>query len=259
MSGDHDCITNHLSKVPRVDRPRACRRRGVHYADCQHPDTCRGCVPRTAVVGELCPVCWAKVHDAFDTEDRRVSRVEELITHLRSIEKAAQAVGERVDTSAVKRLVIPDSWLAADGLMDALGAPKIPSTASIDDTFRLARDAVQDWTDLESIVSTREGAKRAVVLVKRIQVALSRWPDSETDWRHVPVMLCPSCVQPTLYRKGPLEFEDEITIECAGSNLMYDQGIGYDTCEWAMDWFAFLETYSRPIEAAFNIHRKGRS
>jgi hypothetical protein len=201
-------------------------------------------------------VCWEKVRDAFDAEGRRMSRVEELIVHLRSIEKAAQAVGERVDTSAVKRLVIPDSWLAADGLMDALGAPKIPSTASIDDTFRLARDAVQDWIDLESIVSTREGAKRAVVLVKRIQTALTRWPDSEVNWRWVPEILCPRCGQQTLYRKGPLEQGDDLLIQCAESPLMYED-LTYPYCEFSMDWFQWLEVYARPIEAAFAIHRKG--
>lgn len=259
---DHPCITHSLEKVHPADRPRRCYRRGVHFAECQHPDTCRGCVPRTAVVGELCPVCWAKVVDAL-------ARVGNLIVHLRSIEKAGQALGERVDTSAANRLIIPEPWTAADGLMDALGAPSIPSTASIDETFRRAGDAVAEWSDPESIVSTREGSKRAVVLVKRVHLALSRWPDSEVDWRKVPLMLCPSCQQATLYRKGPLYYQDELTIECAESHLMYDEPalrgsggeviqwrLGYPYCEWKMDFLEWLAVYSKPIEAAFAIHRR---
>lgn len=251
MTDDHVCITHHLTALPRVDRPRPCFRRGVHFAECVNPDTCRGCVPRTATDGLLCPVCSEKARDAL-------TRVEELTIHLRSIEKGAQALGERVDTSATKRLPLPESWLAADGLMDALGARPIPSTASIEDTFAIVHEAVRVWADVDAIIATREGAKRAVVLVRRMQTALARYPDSEVDWRHVPIILCPSCTQPTLYRKGPLQYHDEITIECAGSNLLYEQGIGYDTCTWKLDWFEFLDKYSRPIEAAFDIHRKGR-
>jgi hypothetical protein len=194
-------------------------------------------------------VCAAKATDAL-------GRVAELICHLRSIERGGQALGERVDTSATKRLILPESWLAADSLMDALGAHPIPSTTTVEDTFYRVSYAVSAWSDFEARASTRDGAKRAVVLVKRMQTALSRYPDSEVDWRWIPVMLCPSCGQATLHRRGPIHFEDDLLIQCAGSNLMYEQGIGYDSCEWAMDFFEWLDVYSKPIEAAFAIHAK---
>jgi hypothetical protein len=255
MSDDHVCVTNTLERVNRVDRPAPCRRRDTHYASCEDNDACRGCVPRSATHGELCIVCWRKVVDAL-------SRVEDLIVHLRSIDKDAQAVGERVQTTMQKRLVVPDSWLVADDLLEALGAPPIPSTASIDEAFALAADAVNAWGDLEAIVSDREGAKRAVVLVKRMQLALKRWPDSEAHYRHVPYLLCPSCSQRTLWRRAPLELGDDLVVECSGSHLMYDepgtrdwQGevtrwrLGYPYCEWRMDWDEFALVYG-PIFAA---------
>jgi hypothetical protein len=198
-------------------------------------------VPRSATHGELCRVCWDKARDAL-------SRVEDLIVHLRSIEKDAQAIGERVQTTMEKRLVVPDSWLAADGLLEALGVRPIPSTASIDESFRHAADAVNAWGDLESIVSTRDGAKRAAVLVRRMQTALQRWPDSEAQYRHVPYLLCPNCSQRTLWRRAPLEFMDDLVVECAESPLMYSIDEGYDYCEWSLDWETFAATYG-PIFA----------
>jgi len=200
-------------------------------------------VPRDAEVGYLCRVCWAKVQDAL-------SRVENLIVHLRSIEKMAQAVGERVDTTMEKRLILPETWMTADGLMEALGARAIPSTATIDDAFVLAKRAVALWADAESIVQTREGAKRAVVLVKRMQTALKRWPDSEVEYRHIPHVLCPTCRETSLWRRAPLEFEDEIRVEC-GTLLGYEPGLGYDRCEYRRDWFDWLDFHAPIIDQLF--------
>jgi hypothetical protein len=185
-------------------------------------------------------VCWAKTQDAL-------SRVENLIVHLRSIEKMAQAVGERVDTTMEKRLILPETWMAADGLMEALGANVIPSTATIDEAFLIARVAVAEWDDAETIVQSREGAKRAVVLVKRMQTALKRWPDSEVDLRPIPWISCPNCRYAHLWRKAPLEFLDDIRVTC-GTELGYERGLGYEQCEWSMDWFEWLDLYGPIIE-----------
>lgn len=256
------CITNDLEKLHPADRPRRCLAKvysedtgrwvPAHYAACPDPDTCRGCVPRDAEHGYLCRACYTRVQDAL-------TRVETMIVHLRSIEKTPQAVGERVDKSMEKSILMPDTWTAADGLMEALGAAPIPSTATIDDAFKLARDAVDGWADIDGIIATREGAKRAVVLVRRLQTAIKRWPDAEVDWRRVPLICCPSCGQATLHRRGPIEQYDDLLVQCAGSNLLYEQGIGYDTCEFVMDWFMFLDAYQKPIEAFFAIHRKDRA
>ena len=259
MFVERTCVTNDLERLPGADRPRRCLQKvfdeqvgrwvPAHYASCADPDSCRGCVPRVAEHGYLCRSCHAKTVDAL-------ARVAHLIVHLRSISKEPQALGERVDTSMEKSIIVPDSWLAADGLVEALGAPPIPSTAGIDATFQHVNAAVGEWGDVDRIIDSREGAKRAVVLVKRMRAALTRWPDSEVNWRHVPLILCPNCYQPTLYRRGPLDYRDDLLVQCAGSNLMYEQGIGYDECEFALDWFMFVDTYQAPIAAAFKIHTR---
>jgi len=250
---DRFCVTNDLELVHPADRPRRCTAKvqdatgrwvPAHYAACADPESCRGCVPRDADNGWLCRACYAKVRDAL-------TRVGELIVHLRSIEKAPQALGERVDTSMEKSIIVPETWIAADGLMEALGARPIPSTASIDETFALARAAVDEWADLDAIVQTREGAKRAVVMVKRMQTALRRWPDSEAQYRYVPHVRCPNCRQLTLWRRAPALVGDDLVIECSDSPLMYDDVDSYPYCEWRQDWFEWLDEYKPYIEWVF--------
>ncbi|GAA5198596.1 hypothetical protein [Microbacterium jejuense] len=236
----NDCVTNTLELLPGADRPRPCLQKvfddesgrwvPAHWATCDNPN-CRGCVPREAEHGKLCRTCYSKITDAL-------SRVEELIVHFRSIDKTAQAIGERVDTSMTKSIVIPDAWLAADGLMEALGAPPIPSTASIDDTFELARQAVGEWADVDSIIATREGAKRAVVLVKRLQTALKRWPDAEVLYRPIPWFVCEQCrTRGSLWRRSPVEQGDDLLIEC-----------GTPDCGWSAEWFGWIETHKQALE-----------
>lgn len=246
-----DCITNDdlWSKVPGADRPRPCKRRGMtregvripeaHWASCQD-DECRGCVPRSATHGHLCVVCWTKAEDAL-------ARVGDLTMHLRSIEKPPQAIGERVATSMEKSILMPDTWIAADGLLEALGARHVRAALDIrEDHDELAvhvRNAVAAWSDLGRIVSTVGGAKRAVVLVRRMQTALRRWPDAEVQWRHIPHMLCPrggvECGK-SLYRRAPLAYGDEILVECV-----------VEGCGYAMDYFAWVEQYERALLGAF--------
>lgn len=243
MSGQRYCISTDLEKVNRADRPRPCVERTrdestgrmvpMHYAGCADPTTCRGCVPKPAEFGYLCRACAVRVADAL-------TRVGDVIVHLRSISRNPQGIGERVDTSMERSIIVPDSWLVADSLMDALGAAPIPSTANIETTSLLVRDAVDMWSDPETIVATREGAKRAVVLVHRLRTALKRWPDTEVAWRHVPYVKCPSCGCLTLHRRGPVEAGDDLLIECSGSPLMYDLGLSYPYCEWKRDWFDWI-------------------
>ena len=238
---DHYCVTNDMLFVGRADRPKPCLREGFHW-DCANPATCRGCMPQEAAVGHLCGTCWEKAQDA-------VGRAANLIVHLRSVEKMGQAIGERVDTTMEKRLILPETWMAADELMDALGARPIPSTATIDDAFVLARAAVAAWSDLEAHVSTVRGATQAVVLVKRMQTALKRWPESEVELRPIPHVLCPICHELNLIRRAPLEFEDEIRVECS-TKLGYDESLGYD-CRYRREWFDWLEFHAPIIEHIF--------
>lgn len=232
MSDERWCITvdrEWWGAVPRADRPFPCHRRGIrdgarvpeaHYAECENP-LCRGCVPRSAVHGTmLCPVCLSKFKDAL-------GRLPWLISHFRSIEKGPSEVGERVDTSMTKSILLPDSWDAADELMVALGAPKFRSTDSIDQAIAKAHAVVDGWwADLDRRVNTAEGASQAVVTVKRMQNALHRWPSAEAEKRRIPGLLCPRCHEKNLYRHAPLEYLDELFVMCAN-----------DECDYRMPWF----------------------
>lgn len=218
MSDDRPCVTNHesMGAVPFRDRPFPCRRRGLHYASCPDPEQCRGCVPRSALHDSfLCPACSKRVNDTVD-------QLGWLIAHLRSIEKPAQALGERVATSMERSILMPDTWIAADELLTAIDAPVIPSTASMDDAIRHAHDAVAAWTaNLPERLNTLEGATQAVVLMKRVSVALKRWPDSEAELRPIPHMKCPSCGWDHLWRQGPAKKGDDERVICGTPGCGY--------------------------------------
>lgn len=244
---DRPCLTNDAlwENVHPLDRPFPCRRRGMtadgvrlpqgHYASCED-DECRGCVPRTATNGYLCSVCYGSVLDALD-------RAANLVTHLRSVERGGQALGERVATSMERSILIPNSWAAADQIMDALGAPQIPSTASIDETADRAGAAVAEWgVNVDQWVNTREGAKRAIVLMRRMRVALRQFPDSEAEYRHVPKLRCQDCANESLYRKGPEFFGDDCLVVCG------TEGCGFVRDWWS--WFQFVAPIYEHIMAA---------
>jgi hypothetical protein len=243
------CITTHteaMGAVPRGDRPFPCRRRGrdsngdriesAHFAKCEDQE-CRGCVPRSATHGYLCSVCYRRVVDAL-------GRLAWLIAHLRSIEKPAQAVGERVDTSMEKSILMPDPWIAADELMVSLGARVIPSTASIDRAIELAHEAVV--IDVDQWVNTIEGATSAVVMLKRMGTALKRWPDSEAQFRAIPYVRCPNCSQPHLWRSAPERAGDDLRVVC-----------GTPDCGYQLGWDAWTKQYA-PAFAAIETDMKRR-
>lgn len=250
MSDDQTyCVTNHLEAMGalhRSDRPYPCRRRGMtpageripeaHYAQCED-DRCRGCVPRSASSGYLCSVCHRRVVDAL-------GRIGWLIAHLRSIEKPSQALGERVDTSMEKSILMPDPWIAADELMVSLGARQIPSTASIDEAIRLAHSAAA--IDVDEWVNTIEGATSAVVMLKRMAVALKRWPDSEAEFRPIPFVRCPNCSEPHLWRSAPTTFGEELRVVC-----------GTPDCGYIVAWDAWVKQYA-PAFAAIEADMKRR-
>ncbi len=227
MTDDRVCVTHMDSAVFSVlGRPPRCYRRGQHYAACENPDECRGCVPRGAVWGYLCPVCADRLRDGLP-------RLEDLIGHLRSIESAGDALGERVDTSSANCLVVPETWLAADGLLEALGFPPFRTVDTIDDALTKAGVAVEHWRDnVDDIVNTVDGAARAVMVIRRMQTALKRWPDSEAQYRRIPHLLCPTCKRESLYRRAPIEQFDDLIVECSS-----------DTCDYTRDWFEWIDVY----------------
>lgn len=246
------CITTHtdaMAEVPRRDRPFPCRRRGrtpagdripeAHYADCEN-NQCRGCIPRSAHFGYLCPVCFGRL-------DSALPKLGDLIAHLRSIERPPMALGERVATSMERSILMPDTWIAADELMEAIGARVIPSTANIDTAIGLAHDAVDAWMrDRDQIINTIDGATQAVVLLKRIGLALRRWPDSDAELRPIPHMPCPACGWDHLWRQGPAKRGDDERVVCG------TEGCGYSYP------FLLWTAKNAPVFAEFEADMKRR-
>ena len=188
----------------------------------------------------LCPVCLGRFRDAL-------GRLAGLISHLRSISKPAQPLGERVNTSMERSILIPDTWIAADELMTALGAPPIPATASIDETIALAHELQEKWEhNLEAWINTPDGATQAVVLLRRMGVALKRWPDSEAELRHIPHVACPVCHSAHLWRRAPAHYGDELRVEC-----------GTPDCGYVLDWETWSNQYA-PVFAALEADMKKR-
>ena len=230
---DRPCITHEMQLMHPADRPRACTIRDKHYAACDN-EACRGCVPRSARHGLLCDSCWLKGQDALN-------RAADLILHLRSVESAAAPVGERVDTSRTRRLPVPETWLAADDLLGALGAAPFPSRMSIDAAFDYVDDALRPWrgAELDARVNTIAGASGLVTLIGRMQTALARWPASEVNNRPIPYLLCPECKHQTLERRAPIAYLDSITVTCS-------------SCDYERDWFAWLDLYAPIIANMFD-------
>lgn len=230
------CITHSSLDVPPEDRPVPCVVRGEHYPACPGftltGRTCKGCLPRMTEHGYLCDSCWERYVDAL-------GRVGYLAHHLRSIEKSAQAVGERVSTSREPRLPVPDSWLAADGLVECLNVPVIPARMGIDEAGRYVQGAArlaQDWAEQDAL--SREAATRAVVLIRRMHQALARWPDSETATRPIPHVRCLKCFNPTLLRVAPRWRGDDMLVRCISPE-----------CGFEDDWFTWWATTKPYLDA----------
>ncbi|WP_295102952.1 hypothetical protein [uncultured Microbacterium sp.] len=134
-----------------------------------------------------------------------------------------------------KSILMPDPWIAADQLMEALGARVIPSSASIDDAIRLAHAAV--FIDVDAWVNTIEGATWAVVLLRRMNTALRRFQDSEAQLRAIPGIRCPSCGETHLMRRAPEQFGDELLVTCRTPE-----------CSFSMTWDAWTKIYAPAIE-----------
>lgn len=238
------CITNDMGSVPRRDRPFPCRRRGQHYASCEN-DQCRGCVPRSATHGHLCHVCYDKFLDAL-------ARVGWLIAHLRSVEGAGQPL-ERVSTSIEGTILMPDTWIAADDLLEALGSRPIRSTETIDEAVAVAHGAVDRWVSgLDDMLATEDGARSAVILMKRMRTALDRWKDSEAEYRHIPHLQCPTCHNPHLWRRAPQHVGDEIRVECSTPDCGYTR----DWFEWSKQYAPIFEEIEKDLKRRERAARK---
>lgn len=218
------CITESMTEEPKATRPRVCTIPGAHLEWCEYPEACRGCYPREADTGLMCKHCFKKAEDA-------ISRAGAMVVHLRSVESGGQALGERVQSSMVVRIPVPQSWLSADELMVALGGRPIPSTASIEETASLVGEVTASWADVRARVSTEDGAAAAVRVTLLLQKALQRWPEAEAEYRAMPKpyrCLNPECGAQALYRKAPVEYLGDLTVQC-------------EVCKTEHDWWEFVD------------------
>ena len=202
--------------------------------------------PRKAVRGMLCFSCWEKARAA-------VAIVADLIVHLRATERGSTGLSERVATSMHPALPIPPSWLAADNIMAALRAPAIPSTANLTETAALADSAVDPWRNLEQVVSSVDGAVHAVLLYRHVQTALAGWPTADADRAMPKPLRCTACSQLALWYRAPLEYLDDMIVECQACGEKYPW-------ENVVDWTtALLDQHEAEKKAAAKARRKVRS
>ncbi|MCI2958214.1 hypothetical protein MN032_10945 [Agromyces atrinae] len=158
-----------------------------------------------------------------------------MIMHLRSIETSGQSLGERVSASLENRLIVPESWLVADELLEALTGHDIPSTATIDDTAVLVDDAIAAWQNVELRASREDDAAAAVVLTIVMQRALRRWPGAEVRVRDIPgPIYCLKCSTRAMKRIAPIEFLGDLEAKCGA-------------CGEVEDWWAFQKRASRLV------------
>ena len=194
-------------------------------------------MPRTATHGYLCEDCYTKYQIIL-------GKLGYLIHHLRSIEKSGQALGERVSTSREPRLPIPETYLAADGLLNAIGERPISPKASIDAVGHYVHTVTERARGrADETVRNRSGAIQAVTLIRRYNQALARWPDSDAQRRPVPHTACPECLEAPLIRIAPERYGDDMLVACR-------------KCDWTDDWFLWWEHRKPWIEYIRQAEKK---
>ncbi|GAA4175904.1 hypothetical protein GCM10022287_22200 [Gryllotalpicola koreensis] len=166
---------------------------------------CTGCLPREASNGLLCWHCFEKWREAL-------SVAKDMITHLRSVERAQQVDNQGIRASSSWVLPIPTSWRTADELLTLLSGAHFASTDSIDDVVSITTDIV-DSIDPELFVTAEQGAENAVRFYRLTQKAMASHPMKEYEHR-VRNVRCYKCRQRTLLWKPPLQFMDDIHVVC---------------------------------------------
>lgn len=225
------CLTNDIPDL------RSCTVHGQHQAHCNGfawrydreleidmptHDECTGCLPRQAEHGLLCWSCWMRVTEAL-------SKAHDMITHLRSVDRAQQIDngGVRADPGWV--IPVPMTWRMADELIMLAGhpAPGFPSTADEDEVSAITHATLP--TDAAVWVARDAGAEAALRFVVIMQTAMAAHPMEEYEHR-VTNVRCHVCGMRSLVWKPPLAFEDAVRIECST-----------DTCPAEID----MTTYER--------------
>jgi hypothetical protein len=208
------CATNFTQLLPAHLSRHRCTVRDQHLETCLD-EACGGCLPRRAARGYLCQHCYEKLDEAL-----RVTA--QLVEQLRSATVGRAPSEDRVSASMKWTLPGPEEWRAADELMEALGAPQLPSTATPAQARVAAREAVALWSDPERNVSTILGAVRAVEYFTRVQTIMHRWPEAESERVLPDRMRCHQCQQRGLIRRSPLEYLDDVEVVCPACHHVHD-------------------------------------
>lgn len=216
------CFTHYLHDVPACVHPdrhidgephpaQTYNRDRGEYVDISPARPCRGCLPRRAEHGLLCWSCWEKFTDALN-------QAVDVITHLRSIERAATPDNAGVRTAAGWVLPIPATWRVADELIAILGysarftSPPFvredfrgfPNDASIFEVEAITERTI-DALHPGSMVTLEGGAERAIRFYRLMQTALRNYPRAEDEHR-IQHIRCEECGMRTLLWKPPLAF-----------------------------------------------------
>lgn len=230
MSGTLLCIT---SMMPG----RTCVIRDHHLTTCE--GECKGCLPRPAETGHLCRGCWERFEAAL-------AEAVELIVHLRSVEKGPTSIVPTRNAPG-SRVLMPGSWMEADnlwgalvqialvharakGVADPVWAPMYDGfsvTATLGDVALKVRELV-GWLSANpvEVVSRAGGAEAGVEFYRKVQAALARFPLADRPQRLKPIR-CRECQQFTLWKHPPLEYLDDVIVQCANASCgaIYDPSL----------------------------------
>lgn len=173
------CITHQIKGV------RPCTVRDIHYAACERPETCTGCVPREAQHGYLCQPCWGRL-------ERAVSD---------------WAIFHRTFAGEV-RAVQPEP---------GNGTSKPSSTVPLS-PLQLAMDAIARFEKsrpgaLRLWPTTEAGAEDAVRFTREVEKAIRAFPTKENPSK-IPTTRCPKCGRRTLVYE-PAAFQGgDASVKC---------------------------------------------
>lgn len=230
-----------------------CTIRGQHQTTCEdrdlETDPCRGCLPRQAEFGNLCPWCWQRLHsDVIDAAT--------LVRHLRYI--AAPNAGSappgdgRSQGDPAEASILPGAIDAADGVHAALASyahlileehphgrvmrgPDMRGAWITQTTIHT--DAYGTYVQKATVAGIRdaEATERLVKwmlpflpwcadqqwagvmrteLADIIATTKARYPTAETRLVKVTDTLCPRCDHASLTYMPPQKFRDELVIAC---------------------------------------------
>lgn len=179
---------------------------------------CKGCLPSgEGMVGLVCWNCYEKLLDALKV-------AVDVITHLRSVDRAGQTDNAGVRSSSGWQIPIPNTWRTADDLIVLLGhpTPGFPSDANVWEVEAITERYVDPY-DAQIKVARVWPAEDAVRFVQTMHSALIQHPMDDYEHR-VRNVRCPKCKQRSLLWKPPLMFEGDVRVECKNEECLFILG-----------------------------------